>query len=129
MSGAEKAPNPCSYLLNVLEHARTRFAVAVAVESKTTPVDQWNQYLRTEDQLRCIVKKLRVLRRLGTNGDSKWNELAESVGRTQNLPPATHSEAQLLCEQLRAVMEKINEYMSSQDETKGFGRLVSEGEK
>jgi chromatin segregation and condensation protein Rec8/ScpA/Scc1 (kleisin family) len=46
-------------LLFALERARTRLAVTMAAESKSTPLDRWQYYLDTADRIRKFIKKLR----------------------------------------------------------------------
>ena len=46
-------------LVLALESARTRFSIAIATESKSTPRDRWKYYLDTTDQISRSIKKLR----------------------------------------------------------------------
>jgi hypothetical protein len=46
-------------LLLALESARTRLAVAIAAETKSTPLDRWQYYLDTADRMRRCIRKLR----------------------------------------------------------------------
>jgi hypothetical protein len=46
-------------LLFALERARTRLAVAIATESKSTTLDRWQYYLDTADRMGRFVKRLR----------------------------------------------------------------------
>ena len=46
-------------LLSALESARTRLAVAMAAETKSTPLDRWQYYLDTTDRMYRYIKKLR----------------------------------------------------------------------
>jgi hypothetical protein len=46
-------------LLFALESARTRLAVAIAAETKSTPLAQWQYYLDTSDRMRVFIRKLR----------------------------------------------------------------------
>jgi|WetSurMetagenome_2_1015567.scaffolds.fasta_scaffold05943_5 hypothetical protein len=48
-------------LISALENVRTRFAVAVALEQKSTTRRLWRGYLETEDRLRRCLKALRIL--------------------------------------------------------------------
>jgi hypothetical protein len=46
-------------LLLALESARTRLAIAIASEKKSTLPDRWQYYLDTLDQMRHFIRKLR----------------------------------------------------------------------
>ena len=46
-------------LLLALESARMRFAVAIAAETKSTPLDRWQCYLDMSDRMCRFVRKLR----------------------------------------------------------------------
>ncbi|HSW39384.1 MAG TPA: hypothetical protein VLL97_07825 [Acidobacteriota bacterium] len=47
-------------LLIALESARTRLAVAMAVEYKSTPPARWRYYLATADRMTAVVRRLRA---------------------------------------------------------------------
>jgi hypothetical protein len=46
-------------LLFALERARTRLAIAIATESKSTTLDRWQYYLDTAERMGRFVKRLR----------------------------------------------------------------------
>lgn len=46
-------------LLLALEFARTRLAIAIAAESKSTPPERWQYYLDTADRMSRCLRKLR----------------------------------------------------------------------
>jgi hypothetical protein len=54
---AEKALR--SELLLALESARTRLAIAIAMEKKYTLPARWQYYLDTTEQIRCSIRRLR----------------------------------------------------------------------
>ncbi len=117
---------PCTELLNALERARSRFAVAIAAESKMTPAARLRQYVETDDQMRRYLKQLRSLRRLGLSGDPDWSRLADMLdGPYPGGAGACHTGAQWLCVKLRSVMEKLNERPIEGEAKCGPGRLLS----
>lgn len=97
--------SPCGVLFRALERARTRFAIAVATESKTTPPDKWRYYLETEDRMRRVLKDLRSQRWSGMT----WNQAIEALRRLPDPygQEADYTEAQVLCRQLREVMARL----------------------
>ncbi len=97
-------------LLKALERARTRLAVAIAAETKTTPLNRWNYYLETAEQVRRCLKQLRALPRPNTKCGAAWLPALESL---RQLPPrpeprSRHGEAQLLCQRLRSVLSQLD---------------------
>lgn len=103
-------------VLLAIESARTRFAIAMAVESKTTPLSLWNLYRDTEDRMRRFAKKLRkdefderqdvqgwaraleVLMRLPKQGEALsfhqiLNEVAEELEKNASDSPARSAAA------------------------------------
>jgi hypothetical protein len=46
-------------LLLAFESARTRLAVSIAAETKSTPLDRWRYYLETADRMCRFMKKMR----------------------------------------------------------------------
>jgi hypothetical protein len=46
-------------LILALESVRTRLSIAIAAESKSTPLDQWRHYLDTADRMARFMRKLR----------------------------------------------------------------------
>ena len=46
-------------LLLALQSARTRLAIAIAAETKSTPVEKWRYYLETADRVRCFIRQFR----------------------------------------------------------------------
>jgi hypothetical protein len=95
-------------LLYAMERARSRLAVAIAAESKTTTRDRWRHYLETEDRMRWCVRKIRRLHVPGTGGNSNWREALSLL--QQPLPAIdenSRGEAQELCRRLQEVLEIV----------------------
>jgi hypothetical protein len=90
-------------LLVALERARTRLAVAIATEAKSTPPERWRYYFETTERTRRFLKRLR-------NGDSemfctrqRWTEALDSL---KQLSP--HAETAHLCRLLSEILTKVN---------------------
>jgi hypothetical protein len=98
--------------VRALEIARGRLAVAMAMESKTTPPDHWRYYRETEDRMRRYLKKLRSDR--GSELEERL-DLLELAGALKRLPfapnhsVARHGEAQQLCQKLREILAPLEQ--------------------
>ena len=97
-------------LLKALEQARTRLAVAIAAETKATPLSRWNYYLETAEQIRRCLKQLRTLPRSNLKCGDAWYSALDSL---RQLPPrpdskSRHGEAQQLCQRLRSVLGQLD---------------------
>ena len=97
--------SPCGVLFHALERARTLFAIAVAAERRTTPPDKWRHYQETEDRMRLVLKELRSERWL----DMTWMQAIDTLRRIPDPydQPPGHTEAQVLCRQLREVLARL----------------------
>ena len=116
VSQSENAIKLQREVLLAIESARTRFAIAMAIESKTTPLSLWNLYRDTEDRMRRLAKKLRknevderqnvrewaraleVLMRLPKQGEAlsfhqMLNEVAEELEKNASDYPARSAAA------------------------------------
>jgi hypothetical protein len=96
-------------LLHALECARSRLAVAMAVESKLTPRERWHSYVAIEDRMRRCLKMLRSLRRTPAQEAAAWLQTVEAL---QHLLAAQdirlrRGEAQHLCRYLDEVLSRI----------------------
>jgi hypothetical protein len=97
-------------LLKALEAARTRLAIAIAEETKATPLERWNYYLETSDQMRRCLKRLRALPRMDVGDQPDWLEALETL---RQVPPrldlkSRQGEANQLCKSLRAVLMRLS---------------------
>jgi hypothetical protein len=79
-------------LLLALESARTRLAIAIASESKSTPLDQWQYYLATTDRMGRYIKKLRKSK---AEASSESKDLDRALDLLRTLP--VHDRAMKLC--------------------------------
>lgn len=110
MSGATEPraePGDCDRmreeLLNVLETARGRLAIAIAGESKSTPAIRRKQYLETADYMLRYIRTLRDDEgRIRVAGDH-WIPALESL---QSIPEGMG--AQFLCDRLRIIVAGLN---------------------
>ena len=68
-------------LLHSLEQARTRLAVAIATESKATPLERIRYYRETDEKVHRCVRELRSLRRSGVEGQQGWQEALSALKR------------------------------------------------
>jgi hypothetical protein len=95
-------------LLCALERARSRMAVAIATENKSTPRKRWRQYLETEDRMRRCASEIR--RAAGRNPEklSDWTRALHLLKQPLTSPGQdSHGEAQLLCQRLCEVLVLI----------------------
>jgi hypothetical protein len=98
--------------VRALETARGRLAVAMAMESKTTPPDRWRYYRETEDRMRRYLKKLRSDRRSELEERVDLLELARALKRLPFTPDhsvARHGEAHQLCQKLREILAPLEQ--------------------
>jgi hypothetical protein len=89
-------------LLVALEKSRTRLAVAIAAESKITPLDRWQYYLDTADRMRRCIKKLRHADFNGEPGLKDWNRALYAL---RQLP--VHDTAWHLCRFLGEIVAML----------------------
>ena len=74
-------PGAFDELVQALEAARSRLAIAVAADSKMTPLSQRRLYLETDARLRRCLRKLRARQWPGRSGHNDWIECLESLTR------------------------------------------------
>jgi hypothetical protein len=86
-------------LVLALESARTRLAVAMASETKSTPPDRWQYYFETADRTRQFMKRLRKANSDMLHEKQEWIRALESL---KHLP--AHSKAPRLCQLLREIV-------------------------
>lgn len=107
---AQKGP-PSMYqdLVRALESARTRLAVAIAAETKATPLKRWNYYLETADQMRECLRQLRTLPRSAIRIRADWIEALDTLRQLRQRADlrSRPGEAHQLCQRLRAVLDQI----------------------
>jgi hypothetical protein len=97
-------------LLDALERARSRLAVAMATEMKAAPADCRRHYQETEERMRRCVKDLRARRRRGVPLECAWTEALEALGRlppAPQSPAACHEGVRQLCTSLGAVLAPL----------------------
>ena len=85
-------------LLIALESARTQLAVAIAVERKSTPRDQWHYYLDTAERMSRFMRKLR---RSGVRMEEKSKEMVRIQSALRRI--SVGANAQNLCRILREI--------------------------
>jgi hypothetical protein len=66
-------------LLLALEAARTRLAVAVAAETKSTPPERWQYYFEISERTRRLIKGLRNANSEMPLLKQRWTEAIESL--------------------------------------------------
>jgi hypothetical protein len=89
-------------LLLALEYARTRLAIAMAVETKSTPTAQWQYYLDTTDRMCRYMKKLRKSDFTASPGLQNLDRAVETLKR---LP--VHDKAMRLCRIIRDIVAEL----------------------
>jgi hypothetical protein len=89
-------------LLRALETARSRFAIAIAEESKSTPWDLRRQYLDTADHMRRFVTRLRNRENREGFCMKNWISALEAL---REIP--VKDSACLLCRRLRSIVAAL----------------------
>ena len=100
-----------SELLRSLEKARSRLAVAIATESKATPLDRLRYYREVEGTIHRWLRELRVRRRTGLEAHEAWFQVLDSLKGLLPGPdhlPARHSALQL-CQRLREALAHLEQ--------------------
>jgi hypothetical protein len=90
-------------LLSALESARTRFAIAIAAETKSTPVERWRYYLDTADRIARFIKKFRKVDSGAALNYQDWIRALEALKRV----PLQNGNASRLCRILRDVVMRL----------------------
>ncbi len=98
-------------LVFALESARTRLAIAIAAESRCTPLESRRYYLDTEDRMRRCLKELRASEGTGAPDASRCNR---ALAMLQALPGLVNRKtsiegAQQLCRLLTDVLTGLEE--------------------
>jgi hypothetical protein len=89
-------------LLFALESARTRLAVAIATETKSTPVDQWHYYLDTADRICRLTKKLRAS---AHDWDPRLSDWIRALNALRQI--SVHDKARPLCRVLEDIVAEL----------------------
>ncbi len=89
-------------LLHELEWARIQLAIAIAVESKSTPLERRRYYLDTADQVRRFIRRLRAAGG-GTGAEAEnWHRALESIRQMPN-----QGKASRLCQVLKDIVGEL----------------------
>jgi hypothetical protein len=99
-------------LVRSLEKARSRLAVAIATESKATPLDRLRYYREMEETMHRWLRDLRGRRRAGLEAEEEWLKVLESLKRVFPGPdhlPARPGAALQLCERLREALAPLEQ--------------------
>ena len=91
-----------SELLFALESARTRLAIAIAAETKSTPADQWNYYLDMSNRICRLTKKLRVSGQDWVPRLNDWNRVLNALRQI-----SVHDKARPLCRVLEDIVAEL----------------------
>jgi hypothetical protein len=89
-------------LLIAFESARTRLAVAIASERKSTPPDRLRYYMETAEQTRRFMKKLRMANSDIAQERQEWLHALENL---RQLP--VQDRAVGLCQILRDIITRL----------------------
>ena len=89
-------------LLFALESARTRLAIAIAAETKSTPRDQRQYYLETAERMRRFIRKMR---KSGFGFPPRQNDWIRGLNALRQIPP--YDEAQRLCQVLSHIVTEL----------------------
>jgi hypothetical protein len=96
-------------LLYAMESARSRLAVAIALENKATPRERWRQYLETEDRMRQCVRRIRFLPYCHADSQAEWLKALSLL--KQPLPAVEKEapvEAQVMCRRIMEVLDILD---------------------
>jgi hypothetical protein len=91
-----------SELLFALESARTRLAIAIATETKSTSVDQWHYYLDTANRICRLTKRLRAA---GNDWTPRLNDWSRALNALKQI--SVHDKARLLCRVLEDIVAEL----------------------
>jgi hypothetical protein len=86
-------------LLRALESARTRLAIAIAEEAKSTPRDRWQYYLDTAEHVRRFTGRLRKVDVDAPQECQSWTRALEALNQ---IP--MRGNAFQICELLRDIV-------------------------
>jgi len=89
-------------LLVAMESVRTRLAVAMAAESKSTTQAAWQYYLETDDQIRRLTKALRGNGGPAVAGSRECLRALESLRQL-----SAEGNALGLCRELREIVSEL----------------------
>ena len=89
-------------LLFALEAARTRLAVAIAAETKSTTPERWQYYFEISDRTRRFIKGLRNANPEMPQLKQRWTEAIESL---KQIP--AQSEAAQICKLLGDIVAAL----------------------
>jgi predicted aminopeptidase len=99
-------PGAFDELVHALEAARSRLAIAVAADSKMTPLCQRKLYLETDVRLRRCLRKLRARQWPGRSGHSDWIECLESLTRLLD-EAACRGRSHRMCARLVEILNRL----------------------
>lgn len=120
MSAADQSDDRQDYreLLRSLERARSYLAIAVAAESKRTPLTRLRYYRETEAGIHRCLRDLRTRTRSGQLMPERWRE---TLHQLHGMPLGAHGahkvSARELCDRLRCILEVLDR----RDEPDGIG--------
>jgi len=91
--------------LIAMERARTRLAVAIAVENKATPRERWRYYLEMENRMRRCVREIRRQCHHRWDGQPDWARALSLLRQPlQEENEKARGEALRLCHRLAEVL-------------------------
>ena len=94
-----------------MESARSRLAVAIAAENKTTTRERWHYYLATADRMRKCVKEIRRLHGPGIARHLVWHHALDLLKQPLSTAEDERSgEAQRICRRLHDVLELVENH-------------------
>jgi len=98
-------------LLHAMESARSRLAVAIAAENKSTTRERWHSYLATAERMRKCVKEIRRLHGPGVARHLVWHHALDLLRQPLSSTEDERSgEAQRICKRLHDVLELVENH-------------------
>jgi hypothetical protein len=99
-------PGALDELVQTLEAARSRLAIAVAADSKMTPPSQRKLYLEIDARLRNCLRELRSQRRPGGRVQGSWTDCLESLSRLLG-EPIHRGKSHRMCGRLCEILNRL----------------------
>jgi hypothetical protein len=93
-------------LLSALESARARFAIAIAAEGKSTPVDRWRYYLDTADWISRFIRRFRNADSAAVPESQDWHRAYRALEAVKRMP-LKNGNASHLCHILRDIVARL----------------------
>jgi hypothetical protein len=99
-------PPALDQLVQALEAARSRLAIAAAADSKMTPPSQRKLYLETDARLRGCLRQLRAQRWPRERAPGNWTDCLEGLIRLLG-EPVNRGRSHRMCARLGEILNRL----------------------